>query len=352
MKGKRSGHSLIGVDVGRRTIKAAQLLRADGAYHVSALSALPRPETERDVSEADALALKEIFRRQGFVGRGVVLAAPEDRLMEAALELPAKVADAPVEQIVRMEMSRLHGVAPDSFEMAYWEFRGANGSRPLMQTLAVGCPHAAANDFLDVFEKAGFRVAALDVRIAAATRACGPLLLAAPQITAVVDLGWRCTSVLFVCGTSIIYERSLQAAALGELTSKLMEAFKIPFESAYQILGAVGPIPEELPQTYDRESLDAIRKHTTTHFDRLLDELEVPLSYANHQFAGEGVRRVLLIGGGAAVPQLAPYFEKRLGVEVRRASPCDLLDTPPALTMKAGNPTLTVALGLAMSGGI
>lgn len=347
----RARHSLIGVDVGRRAIKAAQLLRVDGAYRISALSSLPRPEAERDVSEADPRAMKEVFRRQGFVGSGIVLAAPQNRLLQAALELPAKVADAPIEQIVRMEMSRLHGVTPDSFEMACWAFKGPSDSRPMMHTLAVGCPHAAANEFLDVFENAGFRVVAMDVRIAAATRACKPLLLAPPQITAIVDLGWRCTSVLFVCGTSIIYERSLQAAALGELTAKLMEAFKIPFESAYQILGAVGPIPEELPQTYDRESLNAIRKHTTTHFDRLLDELKVPLSYANHQFAGERVGRILLIGGGAAVPQLASYFEQRLGVEVRRASPSDLFGTLPALATKADNPTLTVSLGLAMSGG-
>ena len=90
-----------------------------------------------------------------------------------------------------MELSRLHNIAPDSFEMAYWDLKAAAGSKPVTHTLAVACPHEAANALLDVFEDAGFQVAALDVRGAAAARACAPLLLPAPQITAILDLGWR-----------------------------------------------------------------------------------------------------------------------------------------------------------------
>jgi hypothetical protein len=78
----------------------------------------------------------------------------------------------------------------------------------------------------------------------------------------------------------------------------------------------------------------------------LLDALKVPMSYVKHQFPGEGVKRMLLIGGGAAVgthrlpgdapstgapapfPDLASYLEVRLGMEVRRAEPAGLLDSP------------------------
>jgi len=190
------------------------------------------------------------------------------------------------------------------------------------------------------------------VRSAAVARACGPLLAPAPQITAIVDLGWRSTSVLFVCGRSLVYERSVPGAPVGELTARFTEVFAIGPGSAYQIIGTIGPGTEEPSGSYDAESLAVIRKHVRAHFDKLLEELKVPLSYANHQFPGAGVQRLLLIGGGAGVPGLASYFEAKLGIEVRRAAPGDLLDSPPELLAKAGNPAQTCAVGLAQFEGV
>ena len=349
---KRPLRTVIGVDVGRRTIKAAQLADDGGRYRILALSLLPRPEPETEISPADALAFKAVLKRQGFSGRTIVLAAPEQHLLRASLELPSKVSGAPIEQIVRMELSRLHNVPPDSFEMAYWELKAAHSARPMTQTLALGCPHDAANALLDVFEESGFRVMALDTCSAAAARACEPLVLPAPQVTAIMDLGCRSSSLLFVCARSLIYERSLEGVFTAELADRLMEVFGIPLESAYQIIGTVGPGAEEPTGRFDHEALEAIRKHLRSHFDKLLDGVRVPLSYVNHHFPGEGVKRLLLLGGGALVPELTSYFEERLGIEVRTAGPSDLVECPPELLAKANTPAMTVAVGLAQSEGV
>ena len=351
MRMSRCSPTVIGIDVGKHTIKAAQLVAQGGQYRIFALTMLPRPQPEKEIVAADALAIKKALKRQGFGGNTIAIAAPEEILLRATLEVPAKVAGAPAEQVIRMELSRLQNVAPDSFEMAYWELRTAGNPRPMTPTLAVGCPHEAANALLDLFEGVGFRVAALDVRSAAVARACGPLLLPAPQLTAIVDLGWRSTSVLFLCGRSLIYERSVQGAPVGALTAKLTEVFAIEPASAYQIIGTIGPGDDQPAGQYDPESLEVIRKHVRAHFDKLLEELRVPLSYANHQFPGEGVRRLLLLGGGAGVPGLAAYFTTGLGLEVRRAAPSDVVESPPELLAKAGNPAQTCAVGLAQFGG-
>jgi len=349
---RRSAPTIIGVDVGRHTIKAAQLQAGSERHRVLALLLLPRPQPDQEIGAADALTLHKSLKRYGFSGNRIAVVAPEQKLLRATLEVPAKVTGSSVDQIVRLELARLHNVAPDSFEMAYWEMKATANPRPLTPTLAVGCPHEAANTLLDVFEDAGFRPAALDVRSAAVTRACGPRLAPPPQITALVDLGWRSTTVLFVCGRSLVYERSVQGAPMGELTARLTEAFALPPASAYQIVGTIGPGTEELTGPHDAESLEAIRRHMRAHFDKLLEELRIPLSYANHQFGGQGVTRLLLLGGGAGVPQLAAYFQARLGLEVQRAAPSDLVESTPELAAKADNPALTCAVGLAQFGGL
>jgi Tfp pilus assembly PilM family ATPase len=340
-----SPRTAIGVDIGRRTIRAAQLAASGG--RILALSLIPRPQIESEICHEDALALREVLWRQGFKGNRIVLPAPEKAVLPSALELPSKVSGAPIDQIVRLELSRQHNIAPDSFEMAYWDLKAANGAKPVTHTLAVACPHEAANALLDVFEDIGFHVAALDVRGAAAVRACQPLVLPVPQVTAILDVGWQSASLLFVCGRSLIYERSLDAPPLAELVAKLAEVFNLSQESASQILGTIGPSVREPTGQLDRASLEAIGKHLRIHFDKLLEGLRVPLSYAKHQFPGDGVKRMLLTGSGATVADLASYFEPRLAFEVRRADPAGLIGSPPELLAKASNPTMTVAIGLA-----
>lgn len=343
-----SSRSAIGVDVGSRTIKAVQLAR-DG--RLAALSLLPRPRAETDVSAEDAQALKAVLGRQGFRGDRLVVAAPDKTVLPAALELPAKVGGAAAEQVVRLELSRLHNLRPDSFEMAYWDLKSPDSLRAITHALAVACPHEAADGLLDVFEDAGFHVAALDVRGAAAARACAPLGLEPPQLSAILDLGWRSTSLLLVCGSSLVYARPLDAPPMADLTAKLAETFEIPAESASQIPATIGPTAQQPTGHFDRASLEAVCKHLRAHFDRLLDGLKTPLSYAKHQFPGDGIKRMLLIGGGAAVPDLAPYFAQRLGFDVRRADPAALAESPAPLLTKASHPAMTVALGLALFDG-
>jgi type IV pilus assembly protein PilM len=345
-----SWRTVIGVDIGRRTIKAVQLHRTAHGYRAAALALLPRPEAEADVSSADAQALRNVLRRLGFSGKRIVVAAPDAALMRATLELPAKVSGAPVDQIVRMELSRLYNAAPETFEMTHWEMKTPEGAKPMTQTLAIGCPHDAADALLDIFEDSGFDVTALDVRSAAAVRACGSLLMSSPAITAIADVGWRATSVLFVCGRSLVYERVLEGSSMSELTGRLTEAFGISSEGSTQVINTVGLSAEAGIETLDRTTLDAVRRHLRLHFDRLLEEMRVPLSYAHHQFPGDGVRRLLLIGGGATVPHLASYLADRLSIEVRAAAPSDLVECPSELLIKASNPAVTVATGLARFG--
>jgi len=339
--------TVIGVDVGRHTIKAAQLLCRRGRPRLFALSVLPRLNAGQGLHGADLLTLQKVLKRQGYHGHRIVIAAPEENLLRAALELPSKVSGAPMEQIVRMELSRLHDVPPNSFEMVHWELRTPDGAKPMTQTLAYGCPHEAANAHLDLFENAGFDVVGMDLRSAAAMRACEPLLSPPPAITAIADLGWHSASVLFACGPLLIYERSLERTSLAELGSKLTEVFGIPQESAHEVFCTIGLAGEEVVETMDRATVHAIRKHLIDHVDRLLEGLRIPLSYANHQFPGAAVKRMLLIGGGAGIPRLAPYIQERFGIEVRAVGPGDLVESPPELLAKARHPALTVAVGLA-----
>src|SRR4051812_19281149 len=125
MFSKGTQTSPIGIDVGRRTIKAVQLepsKTAIGGWRVRAAATLQRTASAAEVnapapsvpSSAEVRQLMDVVERQGFRGQKVILAAT-DKLVTSILELPPMASQAPVEQISRMELARTLKCAPDSF---------------------------------------------------------------------------------------------------------------------------------------------------------------------------------------------------------------------------------------------
>ena len=337
--------SPIGLDVGSRSIKAAQVTEGE-VTRISALSMVPRVRPGQAVDRDEAANLRQVLRRQGFAGSDVVLAVPEESLLRGVLELPAALTGVSVAQVARMELARLHRVDPNSFEMVHWGLSQAKA-----QTVAVACPHAAAHALLDLFDGTGFNVRALDVRTAAAARACRDLCVPAPGITAIVDLGWSSTKLLLVCGPTILYERLFEDR-LSKLAGTLAERFHITETAACRILDTVGISADPLPIEVDPVSVEAIRKVLRAHFRSLLEELKIPFAYVSRQYLNQPVKRMLLVGGGAGTPGLAAYMGSAFGIEVQRAAPHDLMKVAPSIETKADHPALTVALGLARFAGV
>lgn len=347
LKKKRSA---IGIDVGSRIIKAAQLLPAGSSQRIVALTMLPRTGTGAAIEYQEVCELKRILRRQGFTGSQVVLAVPDQKLLRGTFELPPRLSRDKVPQLARMELSRIHQVTPGSFEMVCWIMPQADQVKSITQTITVGCLHDVANAYLDVFEKGGLDVTALDVRSAAAARACEGLTVPMPALTAILDLGWGSTKLLLACGSTIIYERLLESPSLQVLATNLGKRFNIADKAACQVIDAIGFAQGEV-EGFDRESTFAIQRLLEKHTGKMIEELKVPFAYANHQLPGEGIKRLLLIGGGAKIPGLASYFASQMGMEVKEATPGELMESSPELKNKVGNPATTVAVGLARFAG-
>ena len=361
----------IGIDVGRQSIKAAQLSISGCSHQITAFSMLPRikageqinpvinPESNgqskshvtgasNGINREEILKVKRVLMRQGFCGNDIVLAAPEEELLRGVFEIPRQVSGAPIAQIARMELSRIHNVAPDSFEMVCWEPPSSDKSKSMVQTIAVGYPHNAANVFTDLFEESGFNVIALDLRSAAAARACVSLTAPAPSLTSILDLGWNSTKLMLVSGAAVIYERFFRNKCMVKINNKLSQTFGITEESADQIVSTIGFDTDSQASELDQDSTETIRKILRKHFEIILEELEASFDYVNYQYAREGIKRLLLIGGGAKISGLPQHIQNVLGIEVISVTPTSLMESPSQILKKVDNPAMTVAVGLAM----
>ena len=340
-------HTAIGIDIGSRTVKAAQLSTRGGDLRIVALSMCPRIKPGEPIDRDEIANTQGVLRRQGFTGTRIVLAVPDEQLLRGILELPPSAPGPAVAQMARMELARIHHIEPQGFELVCWGQPSSEPARSNVQTVAVACPHPVAHHLLDEFDQARLDVIALDARTPAAARACRTLAAAAPEITAILDLGWSTTKLLLMCGQTVIYERLLKSD-LTSLTTVLSKRFKITQTAASQIVDTIGVASGKTPCELDpgtREALQAIMLH---HAQTVIEELKVPFSYAAHQVHSQGVKRLLLLGGGAGIAGLAEVLASTLEVEVLRAAPRDLVKCDGALVASSENPALTVAVGLAL----
>ena len=379
-KGKRiylKTRSPIGIDVGARSVKAVQLGRdrwGQGRWQVVAAAEVPRdevaspaaagpqsaaaaqPANAHVLSAADVQRLVGTLERQGFAGGDVVLAVPNERVVSSMLDLPPRSSQAPIEQIARMEVARAHRFAPDGFEMGCWDLPAAARATKATPVMAVACTHADAALLMDPFEAAGLTVRGLDVKAAAIARACAPLLAAdAGGIIAIVDLGWTGATLSLMHQGVAIYGRTLGDSGIFKLYHTLdtrlgLEADVIDYMLSDTGLTAAADGSGAARQTSGsrngKNATDAVGL-IAAHFEAAVQELQVSLSYAQHQYPDTPVSRLLVVGGGGCIRGVTEHLSKTLGIEAGAVAPTDVAECSPGVAGKCGSPSLLAALGLA-----
>ena len=387
LKGKRFQSQTwtpIGIDVGSRSVKAVQFGRerwGDGAWRIVAVAEVPRSEaaqpsaarpagaapagaagpaagaaagTTPAAAQSQPLSGEEVRRlcgtleRQGFSGAEVVLAVPTDRITTDVLELPPRSSQAPLEQIARMEVARAHRCAPDSFEMGSWDLPAAARATKATPVMAVACTHADASALLDPFEAEGLDVRALDARPCALARACETLLGERGTITAIVDVGWSGAMLSLMHQGVVIYGRTLAEGGIAKLYQTLGSRLELEPDVIDYLLAESGMANTGAPAAGQQRKgpVDAAGL-IAAHFDAAVRDIQVSLRYAQHQYPGTTVSRLILVGGGACIRGVASHFGGVLGIETRTAAPADVAACSPGVAAAAQSPALMLATGLA-----
>ena len=358
----------IGIDVGTRVIKAAQLSwsRANG-WELHAQAMLPRTLEDDDetltgpvdneptepkpaasapwaLDQTTVERLLDVLERRGFSGRRVVLCAPAAALQSDLLDLPPRSSGAPIEQIARSEMSRAATLHNTAFEMGCWDLPASARGNAGTSVLAVAIRHADADALIEPLEQQGLDVIALDTTSWALARAMGRNA-ATGGIAAVADLGFSGTSLVLLGEGGVLYQRHLREAGIGTLYRAVTDRLHASEEMVRCLLTET----EEV-QGDDPARAAWVAQLISNYADHLIEELHVSFAFAIHRYPTLPLRKLLLTGGGAALRGLVQSVKSRLDVDVRAPAAADLVAVPPRLAEWAASPSLAPAIGLAMYG--
>ena len=332
-----TSRSPIGVDIGRRHIKAAQL--ANG--RISAWTSLNRTGEPGILDPQDARRLAVAIRCGSFRGRSVVLAVGPEKLLTGILELPPRSSGAPVDQLAMSELARRHGADVQSMEMSCWDLPSPARAANRTYVMAVACAHTDADGLLDVVEGAGLNVQAVETHATAAARACGWLLEDLAGTGAILDIGWASSQLVLMYQGIVVYQRNLAKCGVETLAKALA---KDPRADAALVEGLLSGDGIE---SYLAGGNEGPHPAVSAYLEAIVAELRIPLSYLANQYPDATVKRLLLIGGGARIQGLGAFLNRSLALDVRVVRAGDLGQCDGQAESNGGGSSLAVAVGLA-----
>lgn len=338
----------IGLDVGGRWVKAVQLRGREGRWQVVAASRFPRTSEGGALSAEEAKRIGEVLSRQGFVGTAVVTAIPASQQVAAGVQLPPGDS-APLDQIALTQLAEAARVSPEQLTATWWE---GTSSKPGERTgLAVGAKRKDIEALMTSFEAGGMEPVAVDVRGCAIARACQSLLEAPPAMTAIVDLGDTQALLVVVHQGRPVYERSLADAGMGALARTMMGQLEIDAELSQYVLARIGlgPAPRQGEGVPVWELVEDAHELISEHVAALAREVQLSLSYAAGSASAEPATKLLLCGGGAAVPGLRDKLAQATSANVQLARLADVATLWAGLDADAGGASMITAAGMAMN---
>lgn len=348
--------SPIGLDIGSTRIKAAQVVDKAGARpKVVATLVLDRVDPCGPLSSLDAQRLADAMVRRGFRGRRVVAAAPKRASLTGLLKLPPKVEGEALQRIAAVELSRTHKAEPADLEVACWPVPvAAHGGRPTLAadasapaaTMAVGCPHAAADELIDALEAQGFAVVGLDLEAWAMARACGPIHEDQAGVIASIDLGHDGASFVLLYHGMVVYERTLSGCGTRTLLEAIRAEHGLPDPVVDYAVFGLGFEIEQRGDPGDARVFDPLRAQLDAHAASIGRELNLSMQYAAHQYPDEPVAMLQLLGGGASVPGLATRIGEAIDVPVRALRLADTAECSDDFGDHADATDLGLAVGL------
>lgn len=324
-------HNPIGIDIARRTIALVQLV--PGTRIAAQWALIPRTAVDWPTL---AQRLAGVIRRRGFVGRSVVIAAPEDQLLTAVLDLPPTSSGAPLKQLARTEAARVHRAEVESLVTAAWELPGLSRHGEGSKWMTASIKSAAAQEMADAFDTAGLEAHAIDAGVLAMARAAADQPASPQWVTPLLRIGWDGATIAGSVDGDVVFSRRLETPESHNVSQRL-ESLGItdPF-LGLQIVAYDGASEIE-PALKDVHA--SLRSSIGQWGDELSQQVRQSIAYLAHLYPQAELMPMQVMGGLCACKSLVESAAGGGGIEHRIVpGPCE--DAPIG--------ALCVAMGLAM----
>lgn len=274
-----------------------------------------------------------------FTTNRVIMSIPESKSFVRVIEMPAMPAD----QASNAIMFESEAYIPLPIDQVYFDWKVLSQKEKTMQVLLTASPKEYIDGFIDLIEKAGLKIAGIEVEAQSVTRALVPPTVEEPVI--IVDMDAYNTALIIVENRVLQFTSTVPIAG-NVFTEKLATELKITTEEAEKLKRQVG-----FANTVEHPNL---KNAMAAGVEDLAAEIKNILKY-HSEHSGTHVSQVLITGGGAKLQHmgelLPSLLESYSPLNITVANP---LEHIPNLQNSPLTPyealSFTTAIGLAMWG--
>lgn len=362
-------NSVVGIDIGSRSIKVAELRSQGRDVAVTALGITQTPADSVDHtgiynSDAVGAALKALLNESGVsASHAVVSIAGQASVMVRTLEVP-KMNPSELKEQMQWEINRNMPFSESNFVSDYRPLGDDDPNSQNMDVVMAISPQSAIDTVLACMKKAGKQVAAIDVEPMGYARSLVRSYddLYAGKTVCVVDLGHKTTAINIYRNGKLLMPRQVpiggemfdkeianalgvsvadaEAAKFNEVDLTKLEVPVVggvpdfgvptqgftpynPFSNEPAGLGAAAETPSEPEQPAPAAPVPSSASPATTALASAVEEFvgEVRRSIDYFRSRGGNVDLVVLAGGGAKLKGLDDYLRRSLGMDCDNYDP-------------------------------
>lgn len=353
----------IGLDIGSHSMKLVGLEKTSKGHSLACLGMkrIPQGIDREDISSLSIL-LKELIDEVGIRTKKVRLTVSGSGIHIRRMTMPS-IPKKELMQTLPWEM-KSHLPFPVETARIQYHILGefVEDEAKKLDLLAVACPNPLIDRTLSIASGAGLQVTHLDVNAFALWN----MLSAADRLkigetAALIDLGSEKISLYLFKDEILQFSREMTPAG-ADLTRAVTDGIPFErdlgflFEKAERVKEEVGVLLDAREERESGEKLDLSKISFLMRpvLERWVAEIGRSLDYYRNQFYGERVDRILLVGGGAHLKNVAPYLEGELRLPIEIFNP--LKEMPfdaKTIDVEALDRTgsiFTSAAGIALSG--
>jgi len=341
---------IVGLDIGKDTVRAVEIENADKARPViTRFYEVPVPEgavRSGEVREIHTVAasIKRLWSEGGFKSKNVVLGMGNQRVLARDLTVP-KMSLTQIRESLPFQVQDMLPVPVSEALLDFYPIsEGAGDSGPVVHGLLVAAIKESVMANVNAVREAGLMPVNVDLIPFALSRVLvrGPL---ARGTVALIDIGASTTNVVVSTGGVPQFVRMIPVGG-EDLTKSLVNRLEISPQQAEAAKRARGFTSAPVSSEAERRAAEVIHESST----ELLNSLRNTLTYFTNSRQSETVQAIILSGGGALLTGLAQALGDVTRIQVIPAAPFDSFDLSKTLRTTGAEEkrSMTVALGLAL----
>ena len=301
---------VFGLDLGTSLIKAVQLKKEKGQLVLAAAGSTSTPpkglvsDSPLD-QEAVAEAIKKLLADTKISVKKVNSALPDSKVFSRVIELPL-LSEKELEGALKWEAEQY---IPFPLEEVNLDFSilEQDEKTKKMQVLIVAAPIRLIEKHINILKLAGLSLLSLETEIIAVSRAISNQI-SKDKIVMVINLGGSATNFSILKRGVFSFVGSISSG--GEaLTRVIAQELGFDVEQAEEYKKTYGLEAEEL----EGKILSAVQPM----MGKIIQEIKKALSFYQTKHPSDRINSLIITGGTARLPGIAPYLTQNLGIETQ-----------------------------------